>query len=411
MKDIHLYQQILGIGHPWFVERVTLKKEEKEVEVVVGCSETNWACPECHRAMHIHEHKQRRWRHLDTCQFKTIIVANAPRVKCEEHGCQTVKVPWAEDKGRFSALFERFAIDLLLECSISAACDLLRITWAEADGIKQRAVKRGVARKKPESYRDLGIDEKSFGRGHKFVTLVAKIEKGQSTVEFVNDGNRRESLDPFWQCLSQEQKDGIKSVSMDMWRAFEESVIANVPNPGEKIVFDRFHIMKHMNEALNNVRKMETGVLLERGDETLKGTKQIWLYASENLPGKYDLKFEELIRKKLKTGRAWALKETLREFWDCPSVEEGTAFFKAWYNRAIRSRLKPVMKVAKMIKKRLRHILNYFKHRVTNAALEGINNKIQALIKKAYGYRNNERFKTDILFHCGGLDLYPAITQ
>ena len=149
MKDIQLYEQILGLAAPWRVDEVKLKPTEQEIEVRVSFADTNWGCPECQQRMVIHDYEERRWRHLDSCQFKTVIVARVPVVKCPTHGTQTVAVPWAEKYGRFSRLFERLAIDVMLECSIRGACELLRISWDEADGIKQRAVKRGLARKTP----------------------------------------------------------------------------------------------------------------------------------------------------------------------------------------------------------------------------------------------------------------------
>jgi len=322
-----------------------------------------------------------------------------------------VQVPWGEKGSRFTLLFERLAIDVLQECSISGACGLLRITWDEADGIKKRAVKRGVSRKEKRMYPSLGVDEKSFGRGQNYVTLVMDTSDGRGTVEYVGDGRDRESLDTFWNSLSDEQLASIDSVSMDMWEAYVSSTLSNVPDGSEKIVFDRFHIMKHMNDAVNAVRKAEHKLLKKEKDETLSGTRQLWLYGEDNLPERYKYRLEELKELELKTGRAWTIKELLRYLWDYGSVYDGRYFFNQWYGWAIRSQLAPVKKVAKMLKKRLRNILTYFNHPVTNAPLEGINNKIQALIKKAYGYRNKERFKTDILFHCGGLSMYPQTSQ
>lgn len=113
MQDFRLYQQILGLVEPWTVKNVTLKPAEREVEVEVVCTETLWGYPQCARRMHVHEWERRRWRHLDSCQFKTVIAADVPRVQCEEHGSQFVAVPWAEKYGRFTRLFERFAIDVL----------------------------------------------------------------------------------------------------------------------------------------------------------------------------------------------------------------------------------------------------------------------------------------------------------
>lgn len=149
MQDIQLDEQLLGLQAPWKVEAVKLNVPEQEIEVRVECQETMWGCPVCSERMHIHEWEERRWRHLDSCQFKTFVVARVPRVRCDQHGSQVVAVPWAEKFGRFTRLFERLAIQVLQICSVAEACRLLRISWEEADGIKQRAVDRGLACKPP----------------------------------------------------------------------------------------------------------------------------------------------------------------------------------------------------------------------------------------------------------------------
>jgi len=409
MNDTHLYEEILGLKDPWYVAAVRLEVAKGEVEIEVRYRDTEWACSVCRNRMHIHEYRERRWRHLDSCQFKTIIVCQVPRVQCSEHGSQTVQVPWAEKQGRFTKLFERFAIAVLGECSISAACGLLGISWDEADGIKQRAVKRGLARKEEKVCFRIGIDEKSYRKGHNYVTIVASMQAGQTTVEYVGDGRGKESLEGYWNKFEREELLGIEAISIDMSAAYRQSVLDNVPAALEKLVFDRFHIMQHINKSVNAVRKEEHRELTKSGDTTLTKTRMLWLYAEENVPARYSDLWEELKGKKLKTSRAWAIKESIRNLWACVTEKEGQAFFEGWYSWAIRSRLDPVKKVARMMKKHLPNILSYFRHRITNAALEGINNKIQALIKKAFGYRNKDRFKNDILFHCGGLDLYPEM--
>ena len=132
MRDFELYQQILGLTEPWRVEQVTLKISAREVEVRVGYTEARWGCPQCQQRMHIHAYEERRWRHLDSCQFQTIIVSRVPVVKCSAHGTQTVAVPWAEKYARFTRLFERLAIDVMLECSITGACAILGMSGDEA---------------------------------------------------------------------------------------------------------------------------------------------------------------------------------------------------------------------------------------------------------------------------------------
>lgn len=318
-----------------------------------------------------------------------------------------VQVPWAEPYGRFTALFERLAIDIMLECSMSAASEILDVSWDEADGIKQRAVKRGLARKPTRPLKRLGVDEKAFGRGHNYVTVVAHIQPGKSaTVEYVGDGRKQESLDAFWQRLTDAQRQAVEAVGMDMWEPYRLSTMAYVPDAD--IVHDPFHLAGHLNDAVDAVRKQEHRQMLEQGDDSLKGTKYWWLYGEENLPEKHQSTFFTLKASQLKTSRAWSLKEMFRNFWLCETVAEGRDYFACWYSWAIRSRLEPVKKVARTFKKHLENIVTYFDHHLTNASLEGLNSKIQGLIKKACGYRNRERFKTDIMFHCGDLDLYPA---
>ena len=167
-----------------------------------GFADTLWGCPQCQQRMQIHDYEERRWRHLDSCQFKTIIVSRVPNVRCPEHGSQTVAVPWAEKYTRFSRLFERLAIDVMLECSITGACSILGMSWDEADGIKQRAVKRGLARKVPAVMAHLCVDEKGMGRGQDYLTIVAQVTEQQTTVEYVGEERNQASLDAFWEALT-----------------------------------------------------------------------------------------------------------------------------------------------------------------------------------------------------------------
>lgn len=411
MQDTQLYQQILGLVRPWRVTSVALKKDERIIEVEAVCDDEVWACPECGQRAHLHDYERRRWRHLDSCQFKTILSANVPRVKCQEHGTVTVKVPWAEKHSRFTAFFERLAIDVMLECSISGACKLLGISWAEADGIKQRAVKRGQARKQAEPLPRLCIDEKSFGRGHDYVTIVVRANPKRATVEHIADGRETASLDGFWQSLTPAQLNSVEAVGMDMWEPYLLSTQKHLPDADGKIVHDPFHLVRHLNQAVDKVRIAEHKTLRALGDDRLSGSKQLWLYGLENLPERWDARLNELRNQKLKTSRAWAIKEYFRDLWVCRTVTEARTYFGNWYAWAIRSRLKPIQNVARMFRRHANRILQVFVHHLTNAPSEGINNKVQSLIKKAYGYRNRARFKTDIFFHCGGLDLYPAFTQ
>ena len=277
MKDFQLYQQILGLTEPGRVEPVTLKIPDKVVAVRVGYADTLWGCPECQQRMHVHDDEERRWRPWDRCQLQTLIGSRVPVVKCPTHGTQRVAVPWAEKYARCTRLFERRAIEVLLECSISGACAILGLSWDEADGIKQRAVQRGLARKPPTVLERLCVDEKAMGHGHDYLTIVAHVSGERTPVEYVGEEREQASLDAFWQSLTTEQLAGVQAVGMDLWAPDVRSTLAHVPGAAAKIVHDPFHLVKQMNEAVNDVRVGEPKRLLAAGDDTLKGTRQLWL--------------------------------------------------------------------------------------------------------------------------------------
>jgi len=415
MQDIELYRQLLGLNTPWTVTRVELKVKEQRVDVWAGHADgVRWTCPECGTDLPLYDHAdERSWRHLDSCQFHTYLHARPPRVDCPTHGVRQVRVPWAESRARFTTLFERLAIDVLRETDVQGATRLLRISWDEAWEIKRRAVARGRPRRRARVPARLGIDETAVARGHDYLTLVCDLTAG--TVEYLADERKQASLDGYFTVLSPGQRAQIQAVAMDMWEPYVQSVQAHVPQADRKIVFDVFHILQHMNNAVDQVRRREHRFLRAQGDETLTGSKYVWLYGEENVPDRHRERWNELTRrrsrKKLKTARAWALKESLRDLWRCRSRRQAEAQWRWWYGWAARARLRPVLEVARMIKRHLPNVLTYFRHRITNAMSEGIAGKIQALKKAANGFRNRDNFKIAIYFHCGGLDLYPGPTH
>jgi transposase len=411
MNDTKLYEQILGLQAPWSVQSVTLKQAEGIIEIEVVCAETLWGCPQCGQRMHRHDTQRRRWRHLDSCQFQTIVTAEVPRVKCPEHGTQTVQVPWAEPRSRFTVLFERLAIDLLRECSTAAACQHLRISWDEADGIKQRAIDRGLQRRQIGPLKRVCVDEKAVGWGQQYVTIVSQADGEQTRVLALEDDRTEASLERFWQTLTPEQLAGIETVAMDMWEPYKNATLRQVPGAADKIVYDRFHVSGHMNQAVDEVRRREHATLQAKDDSTLKGSRQLWLFGLENVPAKWAQRFQTLRAVATKTARAWKIKEMLRSFWDCADPAEATAYFKDWCRQAMATRLEPVQKVVRMLKTHWQHLKAYFHHRLSNAPAEGINSRIQHFIQRACGYRNRDRFKRDVLFHLGGLALHPEFVQ
>lgn len=408
MESKELYRHLLGLGEPWTVERVELDMAKTHVEVYARHAPgARFGCPECRRELAVYDHAAERvWRHLDSCQFLTFLHACTPRVSCPEHGVRQVRLPWAEVGSRFTHLFEVLAIDVLQAANVKRAAEILRITWDEAWHLMERAVIRGRAAKGGELPTHLGVDEKAIAKGHHYMTLVCDLN--EATVEYIGEDRKQESLAAYFQAFSLEQRQGIEAISLDMWPAYINACQAQVPQAEQKMVFDRFHIMRHVLQAVDKVRKREHRALLEDGDTTLSKSKYLWLYSAENVPERSREHFEQIKARELKTARAWALKESLRQLWDYQSLAWATRFWKRWYFWASHSRLAPMVAAAKLIARHLTNVLTYFTHRVTNAVAEGLNSKIATVQKRACGYRNRDHFKIAVYFHCGGLNLYPA---
>lgn len=396
MRDRDLYAKLLGIEAPWRVREVDARLDASEVEVfIIFDDKAELPCPECGAACGRHDTRTRTWRHLDTMQYRTLLTAEVPRARCRDHGVKQVKVPWAEEGSRFTAMFEALVIDWLQEASVSAVARMLRMTWDEVDGVMQRAVARGIARRESEPLRQIGIDETSFQRRHEYVTVVYDTER-RRVVE-VLDGRGQQALEDFYWNTPLEHLDSLESVSMDMWAPYIEATLTHVGDAENKIAFDRFHVAKRLSDAVNKVHVDEHKDLRALGDDSLKGTRFLWLQNRENMKPQNRLRFDAIRNGAFKVARAWAIKETARQLWSYKT--KGWAR-KAW-NRLItwmaRSRLAPMVKESRTLRSHLWGILNTVVLNATNAHLEAVNAKIQKLKKRACGYRNRARFRDAIM--------------
>ena len=366
------YALLLGIGSPWEVKTVDLKLLEKQVVIELGWQ---WGaaakCPECAGECSMHDSApERTWRHLDTMQFTTLIRARTPRSECPQHGVKTMQVPWAVPQGRFTLLFERFAVDVLLaSASVSQACELLGIGWDTAHEMMRRAVERGLTRRQLEGLKYLGMDEKSFRRGQSYITLLTDLE--ESRVLDVVAERTTQAAGQLWQTLTLEQKQTVEAVAVDMWEPFIKTIETQVP--GADIVHDKFHVSQYLGEAVDKVRRQEHKELMAQGDETLKGSRQLWLYNPQHFSTDQAQEFAALKDLHLKVARAWAAKELFSKFWAYQQEGWARRFFKDWFGWVSRSRLKPMVAVAQMLKRHLPNLLTYLKHHITNAVTEGLN--------------------------------------
>ena len=400
------YVLLLGLNDDWSVANVNLDLEAQRVDVVIEWSGGKTAsCPECNGTSAVYDFREERsWRHLDSMQCETTIRCRVPRCKCPEHGVKTVETPWAGKHGRFTLQFEAFAILALQSCSnVKSACRILNISWDQANDIRSRAVARGLERRKEETVERLGLDEKSFGKHHDYLSVMTDLDQGR--VLDVVPERKQEAAQELLLTLSLEQRSSVIAVAMDMWPAYMNA--ASTLLPEAVIVHDKFHIAKHLNEAVDMVRKVEHRELMKDGDSRLANSKYAVLKDPEKMKEELRQRFDEIRDSNLKTARAWAIKDQFKDFWSFDFRYDAEAFFKHWFSWASRCRLAPMVRKAKMLKNHLAGLLGYVIHPITNAVTEGLNSKIQCLKANARGFRRFANYRNAILFHCGKLDMMP----
>ena len=403
------YSQVLGLCDAWEVSEVSLEMESKRVVIDLNHVGSSLSCPECScDCPQADQAPQRQWRHLDMMQFETVLRARIPRSNCGQCGIKTIQIPWSGKHSRFTLMFEAFAIEVLQAVSsVDHGAKLLRVSWDTAHKIMGRAVQRGIAARQDVPIKYVGIDEKSFGKGQDYVSTMVDLE-GSRVLEVSKDRSES-SCDELFESLTESQKNSIQAVALDFWQAYRNSVQKQVP--GAEIVHDHFHISQYLGEAVDLVRREENKSLRKAGDDSLVGTRQLWLYNVDNLAEDCYETMEAARRRAIKTSRAWMLKELFRTFWTYRRAGWGRKFFKRWYSWAIRSRLNPIKKVAVMLKKHLQGLLAYFRHNISNAKSEAFNSRIQSIKSAARGFRSFENYRIRILFYCGKLKLAPNLTH
>jgi transposase len=410
MDTNEFFETILGVVSPWHITEVivhedrTSGKHDGYVEVMLEI-DAPLHCPVCGRTCHRHDSRTRRWRHSDSCEYQTILVADIPRVMCREHGVKQVAIPWSEGRAPYTAKFEAHIIAMLLETTISATSRLTGLKWDAIDGIQERAVQRGLDRRKLDAPVNIGVDETSFQKRHEYVTIVMDQKKG--TAIHVSEGKGAESLDEYYKSLSLHELNCIKTIAMDMSHSYLSSTLKHVAQADTAVCFDRFHVTALFNKAISAIRVKECRSLLADGDTSLVGTRHDWLYNDQKVDGRARRWFHELSRRALATARAWAMKETANGLWHFASSGWATRAWKCLTGWMDRCQIPEMQKLSKTIKKYLWGIINAVVHGVTNGPSESLNAKIQKIKARACGFRNKQRFINAIYFHLGGLDLMP----
>jgi len=408
------YQQLLGLVQPWKITGIDLDIPQMRLDITLEWPQGRKApCPECGKLCGLKDHLPvRTWRHLDAMQFKTFLHCRIPRSECRTHGARAIPVPWAETGSRWTLLFEAFAVMVMEQVpSLTKAASILGLSWKEAHTVRKHAVARGLERRTVDQTEYLGIDEKSFGKKERFITVLTDLT-GERVLE-VAPSKSSEAARAVLEVIPQQERSLVQAVAMDMNAAMEKACREQVPHAD--IVYDKFHIEKHLSDAMGKVRSREHKKLQAEGIPIFKRTRYLFLRRPEQWSKAQRAQYRDIKREfgatrfsQSRIGRMWAARESFRPFWNYVSETWAAKYFQRWYFWATHSRISELIRVAKMLKAHLDNILTYFRHGITNAFTEGMNSKIQEIKSAARGFRNFENYRIAILFSCGKLDMKPS---
>ena len=403
MDPLTLYDQILGLSPPWKTTSVNLNKSSGEVAVTVSYDRDSLPiCPVCENTCSHYDTRHRTWRHLDTCQFKTLIEADVPRVKCEEHGVLTIQVPWADSSSHYTMLFESQVLKLTQENTISAVSRQLRLGWSNIDRIVRKGIARGLGRRWELDCRHLHVDETCINKNREYITVLSNQS---GTVLAIADGRSTASLTECLRNIPIQSLSKTRSLSMDMSPAYIRAAHEFFGVRASRMIgFDHFHVSRALSKSVDQIRKADMKSLPRLDRLRVHKNRYLWLRNGTNLDVASRETMLDYGSLMANTTVAWTLKEKARDIWT--GLEPKTRnSWNRWIRLAKQTRIPSLVTVADMIKKHLDGIVVAMKSRISNSRAEALNKNIKNLNRNAHGHRNKERYKAMIYLKFGGLDM------
>ena len=403
MRDIDLFQLALGLVPPWMVADAKFDADKKRLDIEIDFKTGGrFACPECGKAdCPVHDTVKKTWRHLNFFQHQAFLHARVPRIDCPDHGVRLVAVPWARPGSGFTLLFEAFIMTLVKGMPVAAAARLVGEHDTRLWRVIQHYVEDAVARMDLADLRRVAIDETAAKRGHNYISLFVDIDSRK--VVYATEGKDADTVARFADHVDDHNSDAsrIKEVCIDMSAAYVKGVEYNLTEA--EITFDKFHAVKLVNDAVDQVRRAES-----RERPELKHSRYLWLKNERHLSVEQLTTLAELTRMHLKTARAYRLRLAFQEMYDAPSLDWGELIFDRWYGWAIRSRLEPMKKAARTLKQHRDGVLRWFDSKIANGLIEAINSLVQAAKAKARGYRSLRNLIAITYLISGKIDLKLA---
>lgn len=400
VDELQLFQRALGLSPPWLVVRSKLDPVDSKLELWVDFAPgSRFTCSRCSLgSCPAYDTKQTTWRHLDFFQYRTFLHVRHPRVECPSCGIHRVEVPWSRPESGFTFLFEAVVMAMAPHMPVAAIARHVREHDTRVWRILHHHVEEARARADHSDVTQVGIDETSHRKGHDYVTLFVDLNQESRRVLYVTPGKDASTVARFAEDLKQHggDADNVKDVCMDMSVAFESGVKASLPTA--VITFDKYHIVKQLNEAVDEVRRQE-----QRGEPGLKNTRFLWLKRQANLSASAQEYVVGLSKEFPRTGLAYRLKESFMLLWEQPP-ERAEAFLRGWQSWGVRSQLAPFREFCEMVKDHWKGIVRWFNSRIANGVLEGINSLVQAAKAKARGYRSDRNLITMVYLLAGKLE-------
>jgi len=394
----------LGLEEPWYISGAEFDEKELALHIYVEVRKTAAiACPKCGSATsrNGYEPKDRVWRHGDCMFYPCFVHCRRPKIRCPKCGSQQVNAPFERKNSRFTLLFEGYAMLIMADMPVSKTAALLRCDEKALVKILRYWVNKAVDAMDLSEVAMLAIDETSFKRGHKYVTLI--IDAAKRRVIDVEKDRDAETVKLFAAKLSAKGGDPAKitAVTSDMSKTYLPAIANNFPN-AENII-DKFHVKKVLIDALDEVRKAEQKAVADKKD--LFRGRRLFMIPEAKMSGEQAAKLAEMSKRYPQTGRAYRIVAGLDDFYACQKPEEAEEAFDGLYSWMRRCRLKPMKDAAETLMRHKDKILAYFKNRITNAICEGINSMIQAAKRKARGFHTFEGYSSMIYLVAGKLEL------
>ena len=400
MRNTDLFQLALGLVPPWLVNDVRFDANKKQLDIEIDFARGGrFPCPNCNAAdCPVHDTAMQKWRHLDFFQHQAFLHARTPRITCPTCGVKQIAVPWARAGSGFTLLFEALAMTLVTHMPVRAAANLLNEHDTRIWRIVGHYVEQAVARMDLAEISRVCIDETAAKRGHNYISLFVDID-ARKTV-FVTEGRAAATVAAFADHVDDHNSDAsrIKEVCIDMSAAYIKGVTENLTEA--EITFDKFHAVKLVNDAVDQVRRIE-----RKTQPSLKGSRYVWLKNEANLSAGQSATLGTLAHTNLKTARAYRMRLAFQEVYAQPTRGWGELFLDRWIGWVKRSRLEPMKAVAKTIERYRDGILAWFDSRIANGLIEGINSIVQAAKAKARGYRSIRNLINMTYLITGKLDL------